>query len=1177
MTGLLEWSNSIRFTMSNDPGRLLFQDQLDAHGFHFLDDYLDNILSGPSQDLLIELVKTPGRKKTTSKKLKTFNASKMNHTISVEGEVDINFPINNFHKALLKSKDHVAVDSSETHEPLLFKPSPSQTVDELFSPNLVPHTSLGEPSSTQEPPNTGLLAPRSEQNDLSVIVEDDENTEPSPLSMQQPQNQPEHLPEVTHDIHDLGRHAPPPPPALTVDQSEAMDLSEPSSSTSELVTQETSQSQAQEHASVLERLPAMQYHEVASSLPQILPWIPPGPPDEVPLPLTTPTGTLTFGQDINIPLRDPDELGVSPKDSHIKPGVPLFPTLPAPMPLRKSIRAPPDPSIGSGPLGAATPGAPPGGKRTSWLKKAREVKALEVNSKHITQPLALQTSGQPLPVSSSSNCLKRKSGDMLMELTATGLEDEERAPKSAKSLDSDVAPLKAALEPVNYPSHLDLKGESIDQLQTGQEGMLDRFKRTVEGLGAKVGKSTGKSLGAGAAVSALAEARAAAEARVAERHYQEEVLTGALAHPSKDIAPNPDTETPAETELAERRLSVSDLFPTHVGSLNNGKSKASFELASSDTIGPEPRSKGNYESTSTTPPDSPSASRPMNFILPSGPVFNKPPPVFVPPLPASRPVLKDSAINLPPPPIFLMPTVGIAARLPSLSKIGRLAKESALDSIKSSCIDETDVLAWVPDPQDTQYSSGFEPHPDQHALDEDDSWPTADKVAGGIPWTFGENAKEDSMTWSTLPSQSQRLDTVTSHKDYPTTQDKIGHTSRPIPGAFGIEVDDTDDAEDMEEDVNLVQDDTDPEDVVIHGKSSANVLRSESQMSMASSQSSQSNAGFFGQASKLFSSALGTSKKNKPEVKKVLQMAAVAAKKQQEENDKKAARLRDMENRRQLAIQRKAEEEKARALEQEKKIKEEGERRKREREEHTDKRPLKMNAKKARFFIHYTFPEEDITKKRKLTVTEPDKKELRKPGSKPGPNSSMKQPIALGSSAVYNSILQTAASSTSKPVDLKPVKPPITSAQKGKAKVPPKQQQLPDDDLPPPSQLVQIQMAARAKAQLQAANLVPEPPIASESIELPEINSEYSDSDDEDRPKSFPEWAQSPELREALQVQSTINPDDIFGAIRPLRMEELFKTRTSRFRARTSSANWTGSDRLTVEEERNYAKRMGFK
>jgi hypothetical protein len=67
---------------------------------------------------------------------------------------------------------------------------------------------------------------------------------------------------------------------------------------------------------------------------------------------------------------------------------------------------------------------------------------------------------------------------------------------------------------------------------------------------------------------------------------------------------------------------------------------------------------------------------------------------------------------------------------------------------------------------------------------------------------------------------------------------------------------------------------------------------------------------------------------------------------QQEEKDKKAARMKEMENRRQLAIQRKAEEEKVRAAEQERKIKEEGERRKREREELTDKRPLKLPVKK---------------------------------------------------------------------------------------------------------------------------------------------------------------------------------------------------------------------------------------
>ena len=149
-----------------------------------------------------------------------------------------------------------------------------------------------------------------------------------------------------------------------------------------------------------------------------------------------------------------------------------------------------------------------------------------------------------------------------------------------------------------------------------------------------------------------------------------------------------------------------------------------------------------------------------------------------------------------------------------------------------------------------------------------------------------------------------------------------------------------------------------------------------------------------------------------------------------------------------------------------------------------------------------------------------------------------------------------------------------TTSVKGKGKA-----ELLDDMDQQPAQVIQAQMANRAKAQMQAAQTPQPPRVASESIELPEINSEYSDSEDEDRPKKFnpPSWAQSPELRQALEQQSTMNPDEIFGRIGPLRMEEIFRTRTSRFRARTSSANWSGVDQLTAEEEKAYEKRMGYR
>lgn len=201
---------------------------------------------------------------------------------------------------------------------------------------------------------------------------------------------------------------------------------------------------------------------------------------------------------------------------------------------------------------------------------------------------------------------------------------------------------------------------------------------------------------------------------------------------------------------------------------------------------------------------------------------------------------------------------------------------------------------------------------------------------------------------------------------------------------------------------------------------------------------------------------------------------------------------------------------------------------------------------------------------------EVDKKpELKKPsssvfGGKMPLKTAMKQPAQTSNSSIFgqSSKESSRAAETSNNTLKNKMNPSSSKAQY-------------DDEIVHPSQALQTQMAARAKAQLEAAKHQ----VTSESIELPEVNSEYSDSDDEDRKRTFdpPDWAQSPELRSALEQQSTINPDDIFGAVRPLKMEEIFKNRTGRFRARTSSANWTGADRLTAQEEAEYARRMGFK
>jgi hypothetical protein len=86
-----------------------------------------------------------------------------------------------------------------------------------------------------------------------------------------------------------------------------------------------------------------------------------------------------------------------------------------------------------------------------------------------------------------------------------------------------------------------------------------------------------------------------------------------------------------------------------------------------------------------------------------------------------------------------------------------------------------------------------------------------------------------------------------------------------------------------------------------------------------------------------------------------------------------------------------------------------------------------------------------------------------------------------------------------------------------------------------------------------------------DSIALPEI---ASDSEDEEDEFQAPDWVNSPALRELLTQQQLVDPEQIFGPIAPLRMEEVFKNkdRHKKFRDRTSSANWNGQDRLTEEE-----------
>ncbi|KIM48213.1 hypothetical protein M413DRAFT_225123 [Hebeloma cylindrosporum] len=1165
--GLLSWSNSIRLTMANDSGRQDFKDQVQTYGFLFLDDYLDNIIYGAKQDPLIELVKTPGRKKAIAKKPKLVS-SKLGNTVSLTSENESGTEnLAPLSAALFKVHSEQAAGENAAAEIGLSKDNQPGPGNKYLRSPLLPiqpgnDTLSGKPQQevlTVATPVQVLPVPHSsmEHSDLSVIAEDDEPLERGrPSTYDHTKNVSRSTPPASAVASQLHHRSP--EAGLNISNHDINISSTESMDTFHSVPLDSS------FVSVIDKTQTKETQPISVHEPQA--------------PITHEAdfrhggGQHSYEAVEDFAMADIQE-GFVPFDqkSIEKPSVVSFPTLPEPMPLRKSMRHPRDPAMITAMLGAATPGLPAGGKRTSWLIKAREVKALEVTTK---KPFAQ-------PVGSPPHGTKRKSEDFpaIPQFEAV---DGERQPKALKVAEGETAPRKSKVP--REPAQEELLATRDPQMQhvhgtvePGQEGVLDRLKKTVEGLGARVNKTMGKSLGGGAAT-ALAEARAAAEARVAERDRKEEEMTMAVEAPyAKDprSASSQGADTAKSSTLQnEGRLSISDLFPME------GRVKEKHKVPEKGLQYPhnvQSKAPLDRESTSTTPPNSPPSVNPVLLANPL--VFNKPHPVFIPPQPAASnsrtPALAQfSAFKAPSAPKCTTPVslaVGFSPRLPSKSSpkakvTASLTTHSTLESVQSDQLFEhdDDAPAWMHGTQDTEYTIGYETQSqpqNPQICDEDDSWSVDEKLAPGVQWTFS-GSKEDSMTWSTLPSQSQRADTGPVIKTSPIREirgerDSIS-TSHQVPGAFDVKM-----LEEPEEEAALPHD-AELEEIILEGNAEPKIPRSQSQMSMASSESSQSQVGFLGQASKLLSSALGTSKKKQPEVKKVLQMAAAAAKKQQEEADKTAARLREMESRRQLALQRKAEEEKAKALEEDRKMKEEAERRKKEREEHTDKKPLKSSVVKK---------DDEAQKKRKIENEK--KQEIKKPSVLLGKShlkTALKQPTALNSSYAFAHVGQ-AAGSTSDQSKLGPES--STSLYKGKAQA----QQLPlDDDVSQPSQLVQSQMAARAKAQLNASKQI-EPIIPSESIELPDINSEYSDSDDEDRVRTFdpPEWAQSPELRQALEMQSTINPDDIFGAVRPLRMEEIFKTRTSRFRARTSSANWTGTDRLTIQEEKDYARRMGFK
>ncbi|KAF8134594.1 hypothetical protein EV363DRAFT_1582624 [Boletus edulis] len=806
-----------------------------------------------------------------------------------------------------------------------------------------------------------------------------------------------------------------------------------------------------------------------------------------------------------------------PAPTH-KNGVAGFPMLPAPSPLRKSMRMVQEALISSTlPTPALAP--VPLGKRTSWLMKARGAKATEGMSSIPGTSAAVTSTAFPRV----STAVKRKSGEMLGALAEPDWDREQRKPKVAKSTDVGIVPLitqetektgqlglpsvqgesiaSSSIVAVTSVDHLESHTMDVDEqttrLNSAGEGFINLFKRTVEGLGAL--------------------ARAATEAKVAERNKvnsesSDPEILGGDGLPDQELnmtrthSDEQVSYVPAPgAEGAERRLSLSDLTPDTV---RPSEPELSTRTSRAMDVGTRINNRINNcdKSVSTTPPESPPLKGSSGFVKPAGPVFNKPPPpVFMPPGSKQFSITSGhpQGIFIPPPsePIYAtgrcVPGYSHPAHHP-FRWLAFLCSRNIADGLTALTIrhflranlDNRDGPTWVSSAQDIQYTIDSELRDAQCtstvADDDDDSWPLEGKLAaaakpGWRPFDFSNVDKED--TWSSNPTESPgptRSLTAEKNGDVATLSNDVDVEVE----TNGEEAEREQETVELSDDERSIAEASELEEGAVAEMSGLRRVepnaRNASQILIASdASSSQSRDGFFMQATKLVNGILW-GKKAKPGLKS-LQLAAAAAKRQHEEEDKKTQRLKDMEARRQTAIAKKAEAEKARLLEEEKKSKEEVEKRKREREENTDRRPLKLptSTKKAA---------DDASKKRRIESETEKKPDSKKPSSKDRKDL---VPAKLVGTPATKLATQKGARTTTTGL--------VSSTAYNATQ----------NALPAPS-AKPSQMAARAKAQMQGAKL-PTPEVPSE---LPEINNEYSDSGDEDRVRTFdlPDWAQSPEL-----------------------------------------------------------------
>jgi len=462
-----------------------------------------------------------------------------------------------------------------------------------------------------------------------------------------------------------------------------------------------------------------------------------------PLPLDPPAPAAFV--DMSVPLREEAsvaEISQNPSLSH-------FPSLAAPSPLRKSTRNPRESSLECS-QATTTPGTGLTSHHTSWLAKVREAKAMEVTTK--------RASVAPASLITHSGGTKRKSGDVPGRLPH-GREHEERKVKIPKIGEDVTETTHFEPRPVATSTflsqvvdvHIARSADGAPSLQPDSDvDLMAPMRKAIESLRARTGKS------------------------IAGNLMETNAGVDEVAASKTDVPLRPNPLNPASTQdtlVAEETISntTSPKLGQQVAeSIVVASHEAAKRLSLSDHV---PKHDRNFTSTnetsiSTTPPNSPPVTKKTTFFIPGGPVFNKPPPVFVPP-PATLPK-SSSPAGVPKGNVSELPDHALGAPFGLGLHPMKLTKSPPLplfsgQSTQSSSFSDNVFPAWVPDSQNTQVTSQeslpvLEKREHPTDLDDDDSWRLDDKFAEtNQMWTpfAGITAVEDSMTWSTAPSQSQ--------------------------------------------------------------------------------------------------------------------------------------------------------------------------------------------------------------------------------------------------------------------------------------------------------------------------------------------------------------------------------------------------------------------------------------